>query len=465
MPDPTDHCLRPTGADEDGVRSLGSRLEPFVDDWLIEELRGAELRLHHLVAQELSLVFDRPWEGNTCGYVTVFEDDGRCRMYYRGSHHDWDRGETHHQVVCQAESEDGITWRRPSLGLFEWDGSRDNNIVWMGGPGVHNFTPFKDANPACAPEERYKALGGDGEGLLAFVSPDGLRWSLLREEPVITEGAFDSQNLAFWDPVGEQYLEYHRGFRDGVRDVMTCTSRDFRQWTRPEWLDFGDAPREHLYTNAVAPYPRAPHVLLGLPKRFLPERKRLQDHPYDGVSDGVFMTSRDGLHWHRWLEAFLRPGLQRERWWQRNNYAAWGMLVTRPSIAGTPDELSFYFNEHYYLDGNRLRRFTLRLDGFVSVHAPYRGGEMLTRPLRFEGRELVMNYSTSAAGSVRVEVQSPEGKPVEGFALADCPEVYGDAVEEPVRWTSGSDLGALAGRAVRLRFELRDADLFALRFR
>ena len=445
------------------VLDIGSRLEPFVDDWLIERMEGAVLRLHPPVPREVVMAFDRPWEGNVSAYVTVFPDGDIFRMYYRGAHYDWASKEVTHEVACYAESTDGIHWTRPELGLCEFGGSKRNNIVWTG-VGCHNFTPFRDANPSCRPEARYKALATGEGGLVAFQSPDGIRWSLIQNEPVITKGAFDSQNLGFWDPVRGRYVEFHRGFRDGVRDIMTSTSEDFTHWTDPQWLDFGEAPPEHLYTNAVTPYFRAPHVFLGFPKRFMPDRKKVDEHPSPGLSDGVFMTSRDGLHWHRFLEAFVRPGLQRERWWERNNMTAWGILVTRPEIAGLPDELSIYSSESYYEDGNRLRRFTLRMDGFVSVHAPFAGGEFVTRPLRFEGKQLLLNYSTSAAGSVRVEISDEAGQPIPGFALGDCPEAYGDSVEEPVRWRGGTDVSALAGRVVRLRFVLKDADLYAIRF-
>jgi hypothetical protein len=139
--------------------------------------------------------------------------------------------------------------------------------------------------------------------------------------------------------------------------------------------------------------------------------------------------------------------------------------VTKAQIAGLPDELSLYLNEHYYLDGNRLRRFSLRMDGFASVHAPYKGGEMLTRPLVFEGKELVINYSTSAAGSLQLEVSDSDGEPIPGLSMDNCPEIYGDEMEKLVEWGSGSDLSRLAGQVVRLRFMLKDADLYSLRFR
>ena len=364
---------------------ISSRLEPMVDDWLIESMEGVALKLNKPVPREVAIVFDAPWEGSTCCYVTVFEDDGLFRMYYRGSHYDVaTKTYSEKQRVCYAQSTDGILWEKPELGLFEFEGSKANNIIWEG-VGCHNFAPFKDANPNCKPEAKYKAVasGEDHARLVPFQSPDAIHWSLIQEDPVITEGAFDSQNLAFWDTFRGRYVEFHRGFRDGVRDIMTSTSEDFIHWTQPEWLDFGDAPREHLYTNAITAYARAPHIFMGFPKRFVPSRDP-KVHPFPGISDGVFMTSRDGFQWHRWQEALVRPGLQKTRWVNRNNMTAWGILQTKSSIPDTPDELSIYSTEGYYVGPCKLRRFTVRLDGFVSVNAPGKGGEFTTKTLTFE---------------------------------------------------------------------------------
>jgi hypothetical protein len=121
-------------------------------------------------------------------------------MYYRGAHFD-ERTEraAHREVTCYAESRDGLRWVKPELGLFDFEGSSRNNILWDG-PGMHNFTPFRDANPERPAEVRYKALGLVPGGLMALRSPDGIHWTRMAEAPVITRGAFDSQNLAFWDP-------------------------------------------------------------------------------------------------------------------------------------------------------------------------------------------------------------------------------------------------------------------------
>jgi hypothetical protein len=127
--------------------------------------------------------------------------------------------------------------------------------------------------------------------------------------------------------------------------------------------------------------------------------------------------------------------------------------------------MSLYKQAHYAQPSAHLIRYTLRTDGFASVNAPYRGGELLTKPLKFSGRELVINFATSAAGGVKVELQDAAGKPLPGFTLSDAREQIGDDIERVVRWESGSDLSRLAGQTIRLRFVMKDADLYSLRFR
>jgi hypothetical protein len=448
---------------------IGSRLEPLVDDYLIETSHGVALTLHEPVAREVALVHDRSWEGNCCAYHTVFQDGGLYRMYYRAA--DWDskkQKELHDQVICYAESKDGIHWTKPDVGLIAFAGSKRNNIVLAGDVTkmTHNFAPFKDANPKCRPEQRYKAVcPGPGGALQPYQSPDGFRWSLIRNEPIITKGRFDSLNLVFWDTVRHRYVEFHRDFRAQFRDIRTSTSSDFLHWTEPVWLEYPGAAREQMYTNAITAYARAPHIFFGFPKRFVANRRLVPDVEI-GLSDCLFMTSRDGVNFHRWGEALIRPGLQHERWVDRNNMTAWGILITKSSIPGTPDELSIYSTENYDQAGPcRIRRFTVRLDGFVSMRADSRGGGFVTRPIRFAGKNLEMNYSTSAAGSMQVEIQDAAGKPISGFALDDCPETFGDRIDQPVTWKQGGDLSEMAGQQVRLRFVMKDADLYAIRFR
>lgn len=465
------------GYREPAVLDIGSRLELFVDDWLIDTMAGVELQLHRPIPREVAIEFDKAWEGMTAGFVTVFRDGDLYRMYYETAPISTGTQSTKHAAVCYAESRDGISWTKPDLGLVEFEGSTRNNITWDGAGG-HCFAPFKDANPDCDPSRRYKALGGARGSLLVVASADGTHWSLIdrNKQPVtdpspdvfqlhvITKGRFDSLNTARWHPARRCYVAFVRDFGVTARDITTSTSTDFVHWTDPEWLDWGDAPPEHMYTNAIVPYFRAPHICVGFPMRFQ-EVRTAAGAKKPGISDAVFMSSRDGLRWKRWMEAFIRPGLQKECWYSRCNIPAWGLLATQGTLPGTPDELSLYSTENFFSGGTVcVRRHTLRMDGFVSVNAPYAGGKFATKPLTFEGRRLVINYSTSAVGSIRVEIQGADGAPLEGFTLQQCPEIYGDAIERAVSWEDGENLSALAGKAVRLKFVMRDADLYSLRF-
>ncbi len=473
---------------EEAAIEIGSRRELLVDDYLIDSMTGVELRLHHPAPAEVVLSLDAPWEGNTCAYVTVFRDGDKYRMYYRGSHIDVKTREGREQVTCYAESEDGIRWTKPNLGIIEYENSTDNNIVCTG-EAAHNFCPFKDENPECPAKARYKAVGfGEGPGgrraLAAFVSPDGLDWKPMRDEPIITSGKFDSQNLAYWDGLRGEYRAYYRDFREGHRDIKTSTSKDFVQWTAGKWLDYGDAPREHLYTNQIRPYYRAPHLWIGFPTRYidrgaLESFKTLPDFDSrrgrfamtgrygTAITEGLLMTSRDGLAFHRWKEAFLRPGPRTEdNWSYGDNYLAWHAVETASPEPGYPNELSLYATEGYWTDAaTKIRRYTLRIDGFTSARASYDGGELVTKPLTFAGDQLSLNFATSAAGSLKVEIQDVEGQPIDGFRLEDCLPIFGDQLDRVVTWTGEPKLSGLQGRPIRLRLVLKDADLYSFQFR
>ena len=314
--------------------------------------------------------------------------------------------------------------------------------------------------------------------------------------PIITDGAFDSQNLAFWDGARGEYRAYWRFFSHanpqhddrnphGIRSIRTATSKDFVHWENQADLRFVDSPVEQLYTNQIKPYHRAPHLLLGFPMRYtdrgwsdsmraLPELGHRQWRATQGserlgtaLSDALFMASRDGVTFKRWKEAFLRPGIERAGTWTYGQLCvAWQVVETKSDLEGAPNELSIYADESYWSGqpGSSVRRYTLRLDGFVSAHAGAGGGEIVTKPIKFSGRHLALNFSTSAAGSVRVEIQDANGVPLRGFRLEDCPPVFGDAIDRTVSWTKGADVGSIGDQAVRLRFVLTDADVYAYRF-
>ncbi len=139
-------------------------------------------------------------------------------------------------------------------------------------------------------------------------------------------------------------------------------------------------------------------------------------------------------------------------------------MVASGIVETGPGEWSLYASEHYRYPDHRIRRLSLRKQGFASVHADARGGEFVTPPLTFSGEKLLLNYATSGTGSVQVEIQDAAGQALPGFALADMPELYGDEFEAAVAWKKGPDVSSLVGKPVRLRIVLKDADLYALRF-
>jgi hypothetical protein len=490
--------------------NIGSRRELFIDDFLIERLGGgAELRLHHPEPREIVLVLDAPWEGSgSSGYHSVFRDGGVYRMYYKGWQIGFDLERKKIRPVpstlCYAESPDGIHWRKPSLGLIEFNGSKDNNIVLLDGPVQNRRITagltgvIRDENPAASPDARYKAFAvsyrPEPKGIVPLKSADGLLWVPMSGKPVITNGSFDNQNVAFWSPAEGKYRAYWRWFAHGdndvntanpigVRAIRTATSTDFLHWKQEADVTYGDSPEEALYTTPIIPYARAPHILIGFPMRYierdvptsqqaLPEpehralRKSINPRYGNAITEGLFMASRDGVKFKRWNEAFLRPGIERPGTWNYGHQAlSWPPVETKSALEGAPDELSFYAPESYWTgNSSEVRRYTLRLDGFVSIQAPMKGGELITKPLQFAGRELSLNFSSSAAGEVRVEIQDADGRPLPGYALADCPPIFGDTIDRIVVWKGGSGVGSLAGKPVRLRFHLKDADIFSFKF-
>jgi hypothetical protein len=131
---------------------------------------------------------DRPWEGSACHYRHVFRDGDTYRMYYTALDYDVRGGRVdipHPGRIALAESADGITWTRPSLGLVEFDGSTDNNLVADAGES-HTFV-FKDTNPAAPAEARYKAieLADNATAIYPLRSADGLTFTRMSDKPMM----------------------------------------------------------------------------------------------------------------------------------------------------------------------------------------------------------------------------------------------------------------------------------------
>ena len=322
--------------------------------------------------------------------------------------------------------------------------------------------------------EKYKALGGTRKsGLVAYVSADGKEWKKLQEEPVFREGVFDSQNVVFWSASEGQYVCYFRTWTGdgytGFRSVGRTTSKDFINWTSPVQMSFGNTPYEHLYTQQTSPYFRAPHIYLAIGARFMPNRKVVNDEEakqlgvnpkyYNDCSDAILMSSRGGgVYQRQFMESFIKPGIGLQNWVSRSNYPALNVVQTGPT------EMSVYVNQDYAQPTAHLRRYSMRFDGFASLSAGYSGGEMTTKPFIFEGGTLELNYSTSAAGEILIEILDKDGNKLPGYSMEECQPIIGNEISRTVYWNKSKDLSKLAGKPIRMRVYLKDADIFSFKF-
>ena len=469
--------------------NIGSQLQLLLDPRLIASSSAIEHRLHTPVQQP------RPKSPLIGHYATVIKDGPLYRAYYRGSDPTY-KGKSYSghpgEITCYAESRDGHEWTFPKLGLFEVNGTRENNVILAHQPPYStNFSPFLDTNPNVDPKERFKALAGHpgydrqakatgrATGLAAFISADGIHWQRRDKDDVIPydpawSHAFDSQNVSFWSEAESQYVCYFRtwcpnpavkpeapsqthaeaGAKGTLRSISRTTSPDFRTWSPPIAMN-PNLPGEHLYTSQTAPYFRAPHLYIATPTRYVAGHLGTEKtHSMLGSTDILLMTTHAGTNTYDrpFTDAFIRPGIDPDRWQSRANYLALNIVPT------APNEISLY----HARSGHRL---TLRTDGFASARATSKKGQFITPPMTFTGTTLHLNLSTSAAGSITVEIQDPNGTPIDGFALANCPPIVGDRIDHPVTWKSKPSLQHLAGKPIRLRFVMQEADLFAFQFR
>ena len=469
---------------------IDNRRELFWDEFLIDAGRTtAKLTLHRPQPKEVVIDHDEAWEGDGCDYHSIVADDGLYRMYYLG----WDTSPLSETgptsptiVVCYVESTDGKSWIKPNLGICEFAGSKDNNIILDQTSGAWpTFSVFKDTNPTCPKEELYKGIGLNREdrSLRCFTSSDGIHF---RDGWLMTkEGWFDTLNVALWDRHTEQYFCYIRAFHDappgrkpteGIRDIRWMVSRDFKEWSTPVLLDFGEADDYPLYTNVVQQYYRSDSMFIGFPSRYVEKeewtsnfdqmggverrRARMKAHPRYGltITDCVFMSSRDGKRWNRWDEAFMTPGLEHQyNWVYGDCYPALGLIETDSDLPGSPTELSLYaFENHWGKIPTQLRRYTIRPDGFVSYRATYKPCTVVTKPFVFAGDILSINFATSAAGYVKIRLTGKD-------AAIESIELFGNSLERRVEF-KGATPSSLAGQPVEMEITMSDADIYSFKF-
>jgi hypothetical protein len=492
----------PRGEAGQGVRSLGSSRHLFIDDWLTERRENVALTVNPAQDRRLVVVADKPWErGGITNYCNVFYDPiaAEYKLYYVPVHLE----SSPIFRIALATSKDGITWEKPDLGVVEWQGNKNNNIVI---DAQREGTVIIDPN---APDERrYGILSGDEPGIYYFSSPDGIRFNR-SAEPVSSHHS-DSQISTFWDEQRKKYCHYFKVYQGEIgqwykgRQVTVHPEIPYPQneplgrsvgryetasladrWVEPFQCVMARDPRDpgdmDLYTNAAQKYQLAPDVYVAFPTPYYhynPAPRAYLNEPAlkiggkrnDGSIDTQLAVSRDGVTWTRYRTPYY------PMWRYDDLYLQ--VVMGFPGLIYKPTHIEQYFAGYNFTHGDtnaRVRysgrelggvfRSVQRIDGFVSADFAYEGGSLTTRPFTFDGKQLLLNVNTSASGEGRVAVLDEAGSEIEGFTSKDCRIVNGDFLDKAVQWADGSaDVSKLAGRPVRLRFEMRGAKLYSFRF-
>ena len=485
---------------------VGKRKQLFIDHRFIQSRQNVELVVNPPEKLEGAVLkSDRPWEQAYFTYLSIIEDEGGFRMWYQALDvpHWWEDT----SKVCYAESEDGRHWHKPSLGLVEYQGSKDNNILIDGGIDCRLAYVFKDPHDADE-GRRYKMLYGYGRTSMR-TSPDGIHWS--PSGPILWDYPFDTQKQAWWDEDLGRYVIYVRGqvaaetsdpnalsfpFVEPIPSappvVAPTLYRPIRMLARLETDDILqpwpaaacrtvlcgdqlDPPETDIYhPGGVYKYPFADDAYFMFP--WVYEQWPHSPHSNDGVVNAQFAASRDGWHWMRYdRQVFIAHGEEGE--------FDYGCAEPLGPFFRDGDALYQYYSGWQWTHGGgrfrrrdpaaddpanwnwrqcRLNKY--RLDGFVSADAPPEGGRLCTPPLFFEGDHLELNIQVADGGRARLALLDPDGRPLPGYALEDCNPIGGDAVARLVKWQDKAALTALTDRPVRLQFDLSSTKLYAFQF-
>jgi len=451
-----------------------TQAQMFLDDTLIAMHARVQRRVHPARKHaEPVLAPDTPWEG-TCPvlYGTVLHREGRFRMWYRSF-----KGPS--QVnICYAESDDGLRWRKPSLGLYEFDGSKQNNICFRAPDAdtIDDVSVIEDDRDPDWPLKMLYWQSRDpktGEfGIRAARSKDGIRWEALRGYALPEWGdrfnAMAHRDGGKFVVLGRAPGASERYGQD--RTVSRTESEDLVHWTEPVLVhcpDLADTPHMRIYSATAFRYEGH---LLGFLERM---------HMSPDLLDPELTFSHDGTVWRRFHErpAFIERGPLGT--WDGN----WVSLHSGPPILHR-GRLWFYYSGRsgahatpYPIIGG-VGLATLRRDGFVSIGAAEQPGFLETVPLVWRGADLLVNadnrrrddsHPNYPAGWVAAEVRDADGRIVEGFSLGDCLRIEHNTERRtpdgytPIRWGGERRMGSLDGRSVRIRFVLKDARLFAFK--
>lgn len=501
------HSCRKMNSSGNGVK-IGRETQLFVDEGIINSKLGVVRTLHPArKLEEPVLVPDRPWEGDRIYiYGTVYYDRRAqlFRMWYitrlgpeykdraAGLVWPWD-------MILYATSSDGILWEKPSLGLHEFDGSKENNILLL---NKHSPTLIIDEE-AEEPEDRYRMAAWDWtegkQGFWIAHSSDGLNWKEASDNPImVTEDEVLETITVAHQPRTGEYFGFHRrwgevedfsGTVEGGKGpcsqivnkrrlVAVATSKDFRKWSDPELIFIPDTqddawtqdPEQRTEFYGMAGFTYGNQFLGFLPVFHV---VRVVDYdrfditiqaPWDGPIEAQFVHSRDGRNWHRFEDR--SPIIPRGK---EGSFDAGCILCSanRPVITG--DEVWHYYTGVNTTHGGSMppKRLSIgraawRLDGFVSLDSGPLGGVVETVPFENSGDQLEINVNAER-GRVDVEVLSATGDPLPGYGRGDCLTLQADEVRHVVHWKGTDRLPA--NQLIRLRVHLNEAELYSFRLR
>lgn len=478
---------------------IGNETQLLVDDNVVEDRWKLERVLHHPLKCHVDPVIqrDRPWEGETLYAANVLWDDacGRYRMWYGNySHGALESGEPWLYYIAYAESDDGLSWEKPLLDVCPYPGHAKTNIVYTGThmQGTRDVPRHRIQlgdvvidRSAPDPQRRYKMIalqgrvhsesGGVLSGINLACSPDGIHWSLTGDRAILDYHS-DCENHLVRDEANDRWLLYCRPTmyssgrsgrgRHHRRRVSVMTSPDLIEWSYPRmafYPDEFDCP-DFDHTRAF----RYGNTFLMM--------YAAMEGDTTGRNEIRLASSSDGLHW--------QPYATREAFIPRGEPGAWDMGSVRPTCrpVSCPDGLLIYYSGAsvgQHEEGTRLTGIgatLLRRDGFVEQRAGEETGYLLTKEFVLEGNRLEVNMASVKTGTypnrgMRVEIvrHAPMGEhwkwseACEGFGLDDCDPLTGRGEKQIVSWRGESDLSALKGQAVYVRFELRQAGLFSFR--
>lgn len=450
-----------------------SSLQLFLDDARIADADGVsrEIRTAQRCPENPVLVVDKPWEGTSMHYVASWRNPrtGLFRMWYLT----YDGGakivpgETPRiSTMCYAESQDGVRWRKPNVGLVDHAGSKDNNILFR--PGAREFDSFSvivrpdEPDPA----KRYRIVifqGALTEGEFApgqqnyplghyvLYSPDGIHWTPDWERPVMPvrgdTGSLDRTSWA-WDERGGKWLGFLKRYENGKRVRYQSESTDFVHWTLPERClipDDKDPADVHFYGHCGWWYQTQ---YVGLLEVFHTAADRV---------DLQLLSSRDGKNWDRVGDRspFLPLGAP-------GAFDAFCVYYSGAQPIVVEDEIYFYYTgaDAPHAQGSKLGGVglaTIKAGRFACMRAGSAAGQIRTRPLRLAGPNLVVN-ADAEGGMLRVELQRSDGTVIPGFERDACRPIKGDGLSEKVEWRGGSPVPR--NTSVCVVFEMREARLF-----